>query len=291
MTSARGRVAIVGAGPSGKSAARELVKAGLSVTLFDREPETGGLMRYGYPDFRMPDEVSARDQAELVKLGVTIKPRHELGKEITLDGLRTGFDAVLLAIGAPASRHLGVAGEDLPGVYPALAFQHAARTGEPLAVGEKVLVIGGGDTAMDCATTALELGAEEAVIVYRGPAERLRALTHEVKNARERGVRFIFEAVPVAVTRSGDRLTLELTVVGKPASQEADTIVVAIGQDRDVGYLASLGLDTKEDGTTNDPCVFVTGDSRYGSDRLAKAILDGRTAAHQVLSRLSESSR
>lgn len=277
------KVAIVGGGPSGKSAARELVKSGVAVTVFDREGASGGLMRYGYPSFRMPTAVSERDQANLAKSGVVFKSGQVLGESLFLDDLTRDFAAVLLAIGAPRPRRLGIPGEDLPRVYTALEFLRAARLDRPFPVGQRIVVIGGGDTAIDAATSALWLGADSAVIAYRGTEAGLKAQPHEVMSAKDKGVSFDFGGRPAAIVETADGLAVRLDKGSHPVTLVADAVIVAIGQDPDPEIFAEFGLAVHPDGTTDRPGVFVTGGALYGSNRLSNAILSGRRAAAQII--------
>lgn len=278
------RVAIVGAGPAGRAAARELITAGIAVTIYDKEAEAGGLMRYGYPEYRMPETIPHRDAAELQQLGVEFKFKQELGKTLTLEELRQVFDAVLLTVGAPVPKRLGIPGEDLPGVYQVLGFLYADRINKPLKVGKKVLVIGGGDTAIDAATTAKGLGAGSVRIIYRRDRQHLKAQPHEIKRTLEAGVHFCFDRRPVRIEQAGNSLVLEtIRPEGQPERLLTDKIIIAIGQKTNTTFLKHLGLIVHHDGTTNQPDVFVTGGALYGSDRLAKAILSGRNAALRIL--------
>ena len=275
-------VAIVGGGPAGKSAARVLVKAGLAVTIFDKERATGGLMRYGYPSYRMADAVSERDQRQLTELGVRFETGRTLGKDLDLDELTADYDAVILAIGAPHPNHLGIPGEDEPGVHAALPFLYAARLGQAPEIGQRVLVIGGGDTAMDCATTAKKLGAAEVLVAYRGLESAMRAQPHEIKRAVEAGVTFRYHAKPTSIRREA-KLVVELG-----GNREAfDTVLVAIGQRPDESFIQQSGLVPSLDGSTNHPKIWLAGGAAYGSDRLSHAILQGRSVAESVKSALT----
>jgi NADPH-dependent glutamate synthase beta subunit-like oxidoreductase len=281
--STKPRIAIVGGGPAGRAAARRLAEADVPVTLYDKEPEAGGLMRFGYPEFRMPTAAPRRDAAALKRLGVKFKFEQELGKTITLDRLTGQYDSVLLATGAPKPKRLGVPDEDLPGVYRTLDFLHAARVNQPLPIGRRVLVIGGGDTAMDAANTSRRLGSPDVTVMYRGSRAKLRALPHEIKRAESEGVKFKFNLAPQRIEQIGKSLKVEAT---DGSMVEADTVIIAIGQETDTPFLKSLGLTVKPDGSTNHPKVFVAGGTLYGSNRLAKAILDGRRAADNLLKNL-----
>jgi NADPH-dependent glutamate synthase beta subunit-like oxidoreductase len=273
-------VAIVGGGPAGKAAARELVKAGARVTIFEREAELGGLMRYGYPTYRMPTDVATRDALRLRDLGIEFRTNWELGQDGTLDELRRDFNAVILAVGAPAPVTLGIPGEDLPNVWQAVELLHEIRRGSRTELGHRVLVIGGGDTAMDAATTSALGGATEVIVAYRGPAGGLRALENEVSRATGAGVRFEYGLVPVGISEANGGLAVSFA---DGTTRGADAVVIAIGQ-RPNPLLQALGVATAPDGTHTDlPDVFVAGGASYGSDRLAPALASGRAAAVAAL--------
>lgn len=279
------RVAIVGAGPAGKSAARLLLAAGFAVTLFEAEPEGGGLLRYGYPESRMPARTSQRDTSRLQALGAEFRFGERLGETIALSDLAENYDAVLLAIGASRSRRLKVPGETLPGIHLAREFLYAARTKSPLSVGSRVAVIGGGDTAVDVSTTALDQGAEQVTIYHRGATDELRAQEREVAMARGAGVRLVAETSVREITVSEGALQLAWHDDTPPVV--VDTIIVAIGQEIDVEAWAKFGLSVKADGSTSWPTVFVAGESLYGADLLARAILGGREAGQHLVDFLS----
>lgn len=302
MAPARHQVAIVGAGPAGKSVATELLREGAAVTLFEKEKETGGLLRYGYPSWRMPDSVSLRDAERLKKLGAKVITGQELGKDITLDQLTKDFKAVVLAIGAYQPKTLGIEGEKLPGVYQALSFLHGPRVGGPPSVGKRALIIGGGDTAMDVATTSLWLGAESAEIMYRRSEPEMPAQPHELEIAKDKGATFRFLQIPVKIMKEDGRLKVLIertalkdpdhtgrktpVLTGQQFTDTVDTVVVAIGQEPKHVLFESLGLTVNTDGTTNQPGVFVAGEMHYGADKLAKAILDGRRLAKLIMEHL-----
>lgn len=274
----RRRVAIIGAGPTGRAAARTLAEAGAAVTVFEKEAEGGGLMRYGFPDFRMATSVPRRDTEALQELGVTFRFETILGKDVTLDELEKDFDAVLIATGAPQPRKLDVPGEGSPGVHHSLDYLHASKTGTPIDAGKTVIVIGGGDTAMDAAVTAVKSDATDVTLAYREPEPI--ALPHEVERAQKAKVRFRGDRQPARIDTGKPGLTVSFQ---DDSSMEGDTVILAIGQEVDYGFLKKLGLAVNEDGSTNHPKVFVAGGTRYGSDRLAKAIQDGRRAAERIL--------
>lgn len=274
------QVAIVGGGPAGKAAARELRQAGLGVTIFEKEAALGGLMRFGYPSYRMPTEVTERESASLLDSGVEVRHGQAIGENLSLADLQTEFDAVILAVGAPRPHQLGIPGEELPGVWKALDFLYRVRVGEIDSVSGTVVVIGGGDTALDAATSAKTLGAEAVTIHYRGEEAGLRGLAHERVRARQAGVRLDFHRVPEHIIRTPDG---RLAIRYPQGRESADRVIIAIGQGVDREWFAKLGVRVAPDGTsTNLPGVFVAGGASYGSDRLAKAILGGRAAAAAV---------
>lgn len=270
-------VAVIGAGPTGRAAARALVEAGAAVTVFDQEAESGGLMRYGYPTFRLPSRIPDRDTESLKTLGVDFQFNLTLGEDISVDELAQEYDAVLIATGAPVQRELGIPGEELANVWHSLDFLYALRTGQPLKTGKRMVVIGGGDTAMDVAVSAHKLRMDEVTVCYR---KEIRALPHEIKRAERNGAEFRGNLTAVRIDQGSPGLTVSFQ---DDSSLEADTVVIAIGQVQDSAFIKHLGLTVHADGTTDKSNVFVAGGTLYGSDRLAKAIQDGRRAAKQIL--------
>lgn len=273
------QVAIIGAGPTGRAAARALAEAGATVTVLEKEAEAGGLMRYGYPAFRLPSRIPERDTRSLIELGVDFQFNVALGQDVTLDELERDYDAVLIATGAPVQRELGIPGEELANVWHSLDFLYALRTGQPIEVGKRMVVIGGGDTAMDVAVSAHKLKMKEVTVCYRNS---IRALPHEIKRAERNGAEFRGNLTAVRIDHGSHGLTVSFQ---DNSSLEVDTVVIAIGQEQDSAFIKHLGLTVHADGTTDRPKVFLAGGTRYGSDRLAKAIQDGRRAAELILPR------
>ncbi len=281
----RHRIAVVGAGPTGKGAARVLSEAGQAVVVFDREPEGGGMLRYGYPAERMPDQISQRDTERLRGRGVRFEFGRELGRNLTLDELAE-YDAVLLAVGAVVPRRLGVLGEDLPEVHTALEFLKASRSTRPISPGRRALIVGGGDTSVDAATTALSLDATEAAILYRGLEDAIPAQERELETAHKNGVMIRPHSV-VTKIESGLRVHLASSSPATVTIEEWDTLIVAIGQAVDSGLFRKLGLTVHPDGTTDRPKIFVAGESRYGAGRLASAVKDAQRAGSRILDALA----
>lgn len=295
-------VAIVGGGPAGKAAAREFRKAGLGVTIFEKEPHSGGLLRYGYPAWRMPDDVSAKDARTLERLGVVIKTGQELGRNLEFRDLERNFGAIVFAVGSATPRQLHIPGENLPGVFEAIHFLHQAREQLP-PVGQRVIVVGAGDTAMDVATTALSLGAGKVEIMYRRSEAEIPAQQREVEIARKAGAEFRYLESPTRIEPEDSRLKvmIQRMKLGQPDAtgrrrpesttgeyhEVVDHVIVAIGQEPDAAFFAKYGLRVRADGTTNQPNVFSAGEMHYGADKLARAILDGRQVADMVITHLS----
>jgi glutamate synthase (NADPH) small chain len=251
------RVAVVGAGPAGLMAAWDLGVRGYSVTVFETEPEVGGLMRT-IPAYRMTEEDAARDTARFRDLDVTIVRRTRVGTSVSAEQLLAdGYAAVLLAVGTPAHRTLGVPGEQLPGVVPALDFLKAVHAGEPVPLGREIVVVGGGDVAMDSVRTALRLcHGGKVTVVYRRDREEMPADKEEVHEAEQERIRFQFRKAPVEIVGrdhvqgivvrqvelgppdAGGRRS-PIPVAGSEETIPCDTVIVAVGQRADLTGLPS----------------------------------------------------
>ncbi|MBS4020806.1 MAG: molybdopterin-dependent oxidoreductase [Dethiobacter sp.] len=302
------RVAVIGSGPAGITAAYFLRRRGHSVTVFESLPEMGGMLRYGIPEYRLPKSVLQAEIQQVLDLGVEAHTNVQLGEDFTIEYLfKSGYDAVYLAIGAQNSRRMGVPGEDLPGVMGGTEFLRAVMLNEEVAVGDSVAVIGGGNTAMDAARTAKRLGAGRVMIVYRRAREQMPAQHIEVEEAEEEGVEFHLLTAPVQIEGDGkvQRMTCQRMMLGEPDSSgrrspkpipddfytlEVDTIIAAIGQDvgvddiRDeVGVNKYNTIQIKE-GTfdTNVAGVFAGGDAVTGPGIAIEAVAAGRKAADVV---------
>jgi formate dehydrogenase major subunit len=304
------RVAIIGSGPAGLSAAYYLIQEGHEVTIFEALPKPGGMLRYGIPDYRLPADILDREIATITDLGVNIKTNQALGKDFTMKSLfEDGFHANFLAIGAHQSQRMNVEGEDLEGVLPGTDFLRSVAMGEPLGMGRRVAIIGGGNTAIDAARTALRLGAEEVTIVYRRSRVEMPASEWEVEEAEEEGIKLHFLAAPVKITGSNGRVggmeCIKMAlgdpdVSGRrrpepiPGSEfvlAVDSVIAAIGQYPDLSALAEeSGLRTErgnivvENDTllTDVPGIFAGGDCVTGAATAVEAIAAGRKAATAI---------
>ncbi|MEW5706709.1 MAG: NAD(P)-binding protein [Actinomycetota bacterium] len=295
------KVAVVGSGPAGLSCAFQLARRGYPVTIFEAFEKSGGMLRYGIPSYRLPDDIIDAEVAKIEALGVEIKYNTKVGKDISLDDLKKEYKAVFLGIGAHVGWNLGIPGEDGPGVMNAVEFLHKVNSGEKVDIGSKVLVIGGGNSAVDAARVAWRLGATPQ-IVYRRTREEMPALDEEVEDTLAEGIHIEFLAAPVEVIRSNGKVTglkcikMELgepdasgrrrpvPIEGSEFVIEADTIIPAIGQGPDFtglekfdenGWIATTG----NNGQTSEDGVFAGGDVTNKLGTVTEAIGLGRKAA------------
>jgi len=297
------RVAVVGAGPAGLAAAHGLAWRGHEVTLFDAAPKLGGLNEYGLATYKVAGDFAQREIAWLLSIGgITPRLNCRLGRDITLDGLLEGYDAVFLGLGLAGVNALGIAEPELPGLRDAVDFIAELRQSRPenVAVGRKVVVIGGGMTAVDAAVQSRLLGAEQVTMVYRRGPDGLSASTHEQHWAQTHGVSIRCWARPLAVEAEGGRLRgmrfaatqLEggrLVDTGEQFMLEADMVLRAIGQTCDATpagtaiELQSGRIKTDADGQTSLARVWAGGDCRAGGrDLTVEAVEHGKRAAISI---------
>ncbi len=302
------KVAVIGGGPGGLSAAYYLAIAGHAVTVLEAMPAMGGMLRYGIPEYRLPKQVLDAEIAQIAQLGVNMVVNFRVGKDATLQQLRDEYDAVIVAVGAWKSSGLGCEGEETPGVYGGIDFLREAALGHQPELGDKVAVVGGGNTAMDACRTAVRLGAKEVSIVYRRTEAEMPAEPGEIEEAKEEGVIFRFLTAPCQVLVKDGKvagLKLQKMELGEPdasgrrspkpiagAFEElaVDTVIAAIGQ-----KAALAGLEEIEANrwgniiadelcfTTNLAGVFAVGDvTNKGADIAIAAIGEAGKAAQVV---------
>jgi formate dehydrogenase major subunit len=309
------RAAVVGSGPAGMAAAYYLLIAGHDVTVFERDPAPGGMLRYGIPQYRLPKvEVLEAEYESISRLGGKVVCNQGLGRDFTLDDLQNqGFDAVMVAIGCYDTNKLGVPGEDAEEVLDGLEYLRTATLGLPYPghAGKRVVVIGGGFTSMDCSRTSVRQGAAEVTLVYRRDMKDMPA-SNEVHEAIEEGVTAIFQAGPTRViTDDKGNVTGVEFIRMRPGEPDAsgrrrpepapgteftipcDRVLLAIGQGPDLSWIgpgsdrveATKNRRIKADAVTfatSRPGVFGTGDVRIGAATVVEAIAEGRRAAYAV---------
>ena len=313
------RIAVIGAGPGGLTAAGELARHGHDVTIYEALHTPGGVLTYGIPEFRLPNDIVQHEVGRLQALGVHIECNVVIGRTYTLDELRKGFDAVFVSVGAGLPVFLGIPGEGLKGVYSAneyltrvnlmqaYAFPEADT---PVLQGEHVVVIGGGNVAVDAVRTARRLGAQRASIVYRRSRPEMPARVEEIHHAEQEGVTFEFQVSPLAIEGNADRWVTGLrcidTKLGEPDSSgrrapipiegserviPCDTVVVAVGtranplltsSSPDLALTNRGYLVADERGMTNLPGVFAGGDIVRGSATVILAMADGKRIAGTI---------
>ena len=312
------RVAIIGSGPAGLTAAGELVKTGHQVTIFEAFHAPGGVLIYGIPEFRLPKDIVQAEVDRLVEKGVEIRPNTIVGKTYTLPELRDMFDAIFIAVGAGLPVFMKVPGENLKGVYSANEYLTRVNlmgawnpdSDTPILKGRRVAVVGGGNVAMDSVRTAKRLGADEAICVYRRSREEMTARVEEVHHADQEGIRFDFLVAPVEVV--GDEkgwvtglrcVRMELgepdasgrrrpvPIPGSEFTIDCEEVVVAIGT-RSNPLLTRTAPElqvnqwgyilTDQHGMTSMPGVFAGGDIVRGAATVILAMGDGKRAAHAI---------
>ncbi|HEX9036948.1 MAG TPA: FAD-dependent oxidoreductase [Ktedonobacterales bacterium] len=306
----RERVAIIGAGPTGLSAAYYLARRGYKVSVYDAMPVAGGMMAIGIPEYRLPRAELNRDIEAIRSLGVTFYLNTAIGRDVSLTDLQRDYDATLIAVGAQRSQRLGVPGEELSGVIPATTFLKQFNLDAETRISGNIVVVGGGSTAMDAARSALRAGADSVRILYRRTRAEMPAQEDEVRAALDEGIIIDELVAPVSLKGEGGRLTaircqrmrLETdasSARGKPVPIEgsefdvpADVTLVAIGEAPDPSFLpegtsvvlAAWGglLVNPETLATGAPGVFAAGDITYGPKTVIHAAAHGRLAARAI---------
>ncbi len=318
------RVAIIGAGPAGLAAADILARGGVKPVVFDRHPEIGGLLTFGIPEFKLEKSVMNRRREIFESMGIEFHLNTEIGQDISIGELMEIFDAIFLGMGTYTDMAGGFPGENLPGVFKALPFlisninRCLGFEKDPSEFinmqGKRVIILGGGDTAMDCNRTSIRQGAKSVTCVYRRDEANMPGSRREVANAREEGVKFMFNRQPVEVVGDATGVTgvkFVTTKLGKPdangrrspeivpGSEEvipADCVLIAFGfRPSPADWFTDLDIHTADSGLilasddqelpyqTTNPKVFAGGDMVRGSDLVVTAIAEGRNAAQSIL--------
>jgi glutamate synthase (NADPH/NADH) small chain len=313
------KVAVIGAGPAGLTAAADLAKEGYDVTIFESLHDTGGVLTYGIPEFRLPKAIVKEEVEYIKQLGVDVKVDYVIGKIKTLDELRNEYDAVFLGTGAGLPKFMGIEGENLNGVYSANEFLTRVNLMKayqfpdydtPIKRGRNVIVVGGGNVAMDAARSALRLGADEVSIVYRRGEDELPARKEEIENAKEEGIVFRLLTNPTRIIE-GENMTVNgvecikmelgepdesgrrspVAVEGSEHVIPADIVIIAIGTSPNpMIFSGSEGLETNsrgtivvdESGKTSLDNVYAGGDAVTGAATVISAMGAGKVAAKAI---------
>jgi len=317
------KVAVIGAGPAGLGCADILIRNGVTPTVFDKHPEIGGLLTFGIPEFKLEKTVIQKRREMFEGMGVEFRLSTEVGKDISVENILEDYDAVFMGMGTYTYMKGGFPGEDLPGVFDALPFLISSvnrnlgfekDTNDFISVeGKKVVVLGGGDTAMDCNRTSVRQQAESVTCAYRRDEENMPGSRREVTNAREEGVNFLFNRQPVAIVGENkvEGVKVVTTTLGEAdengrrrpeaiaGSEEiipADTVLIAFGfRPSPASWFEPNGISVNSWGgveasekqqfkfQTSNPKVFAGGDMVRGSDLVVTAIWEGREAAEGIL--------
>ena len=307
------KVGIIGGGPAGLNAAYQLAVKGHGVTVFDMMPEMGGMLRYGIPEYRLPKAVLAAEVAAIAKLGVEMKNNVKVGTDVTLEGLKAEFDAVLVAVGAWKSTGIGCEGDKLDGVLGGIDVLREVNLGGRPDLGKNVAVVGGGNVAMDACRTSVRLGAENVYVIYRRTRAEAPAEDLEIEEALEEGVNFKWLTNPAEIIGENGKVTqikLQVMELGEPDASgrrspvpvegkfeilDVDTVISAIGQRCALEGFEALELTRKgtivadeRSGSTNIPGVFAVGDATNRGPSIAvRAIGEANEAAEAIDAYLS----
>jgi len=305
------KIAVIGAGPSGLTAAKDLALRGYAVTLFDEFSQAGGMLRWGIPAYRLPREVLDREIDDILALGIEFRSNTQVGRDVSWDKVRKDFDAVYLAIGAQRSARHSVEGEDLAGVHGAIEFLREFNLGKKPKVGRRVAVTGGGNSAIDAARSALRLGAKEVTILYRRMREDMPAQEDEIRAAEDEGIKIEYLVAPVRFQGANGRLqrvicqrmTLgefdesgrkkPVPKIGDEFTLDVDQVFLAIGQEPEYPFdIQNEGIKlTKRKlievikgakTATAAPMIFAGGDVVTGPDTVVGAVAAGHNTALEI---------
>ena len=303
------KVAVVGAGPAGLAAAHDLAREGHEVTIFESLPEPGGMLRYAIPEYRLPRDELKEEISYIEKLGVEIRCGVRVGMDITLVEIRDKYEAIFLAAGAPQGLHLGVEGEYLLGVVDGIKFLRSVALGEDVKTGKRVAVIGGGNTAVDCARTAKRLGGEDVKIIYRRTRDEMPSSHEEIEALLKEGIEIQFLTTPVLFHSENGQIAgmecirMELgepdasgrprpvPIKGSEFTVPIDTVITALGQSTETSFLKEMGITVSKKetieidpatGATNIKGFFAGGDVVTGPAYVIDAIAAGKKAARSI---------
>lgn len=299
------KIAIIGGGPSGITAAAFLLKKGYSVTIYEKYNYLGGLLIHGIPEFRLPKDIVKQTIQKIVDLGLEVKYNQELGKNLFLEQLEEKYDAIFLAFGANITAKMGIKGEELKGVYA--GNQLLEQQNHPNYSNKNVAVIGGGNVAIDCARTIKRLGAQAVKVIYRRSGEQMLAEVKEIQEAKNEGIEFEFQNNVVAilgqdkveqielirtelVQKDGENRKVPVNVPDSNYIIDMDYVIMAIGS-KPENFVQNLGLDIDNWGyikindknMTSNPKIFAGGDIAGTKSTVAWAARSGRDAANSIM--------
>ncbi|MBI9107323.1 MAG: FAD-dependent oxidoreductase [Spirochaetales bacterium] len=301
------KIAVIGAGPAGMSAAYFLRLKGHEVTVFEAHKKSGGMLRYGIPYYRLPDEILCDELGAIEELGVKVRYETLVGRDVSVKELEKDYDSLLLAIGAQGASSIRVPGEDLDGVYSGIDYLGKLADGDEPEIGNRVVVIGGGNTAIDVARSAVRKGAE-VTILYRRTRAEMPASDFEIDEALHEGVKIEYLAAPTAIEKDGEGLSVQcirmelgeadasgrrrpVPVKGSEHRIGASSVIGAIGQKVVPDSVTQLGVELTRWGSiltdertymTGRPGVFACGDCQTGADIAVRAAGAGRKAAYSI---------
>ena len=306
------KVAVAGSGPTGLTAAFYLAMLGHDVTVFEERSEAGGMLRFAIPEYRLPKAVLRRELDMIEGVGVKMLFNARVGFDLPLNDLADQFDAVFLSVGTWKESWLYLPGTELKGVYPALPFLESVAKHEPVALGSRVTIIGGGNAAIDSARTVLRMGAS-ATILYRRERKDMPAIDEEIQAAEEEGVRFVFLAAPHRILGDANGKVKAIEIVktrlgeydksgrkrplptDEVQSFACDSVILAVGETFDQDFCRASGLALKEDGTivvdrftleTSRSNFYAGGDVITGASNVSNAMGGGKQAARKIDERL-----
>lgn len=299
------KIAIIGGGPSGITAAAFLLKKGYSVTIYEKYNYLGGLLIHGIPEFRLPKDIVKQTIQKIIDLGLEVKYNQELGKNLFLEQLEEKYDAIFLAFGANITAKMGIKGEELKGVYA--GNQLLEQQNHPNYSNKNVAVIGGGNVAIDCARTIKRLGAQAVKVIYRRSEEQMLAEVKEIQEAKNEGIEFEFQNNVVAilgqdkveqielirtelVQKDGENRKVPVNVPDSNYIIDMDYVIMAIGS-KPENFVQNLGLDIDNWGyikindknRTSNPKIFAGGDIAGTKSTVAWAARSGRDAANSIM--------
>ena len=305
------KVAVIGGGPSGLTAAVFLRKNGYKVTIYEKQKDLGGILKRGIPEFRLPNEIVEKTIEQILALGINVQCKKELGRNLELADLEKEYDAIYLSIGANIPRKMAIEGEELEGVYGGNSLLE--NQNHPDYTNKKVAIIGGGNVAMDCARTIKRMGAEQVVIIYRRSEAEMPAESKEISDAKKEGVEFLFlnnivkilgtnkvekiECIKTElVQKEGETRKSPVNIENSNYILNMDYVVMAVGGEVDKDLIEKCNISTttkkyvqvNENNQTSDEKVFAGGDVVGQSSTVAWAASDGKNVASKIIKFLEE---